>query len=88
MEISQNLTEKDALRRKVFELTDQVCELRQQLQRLQACSRSPPGVSAAREDAGCAGAGPSWHTGPAGTTRFSSIYHAGSCEQADRVVRD
>uniref|UniRef100_A0A8C9CX59 Caspase recruitment domain family member 14 n=1 Tax=Phocoena sinus TaxID=42100 RepID=A0A8C9CX59_PHOSS len=35
MEISQNLAEKDALRRKVFELTDQVCELRQQVQRLQ-----------------------------------------------------
>ncbi|XP_059235088.1 caspase recruitment domain-containing protein 14 isoform X3 [Mustela nigripes] len=32
-EISQNLTEKDALRREVFELTDQVCELRQQLRR-------------------------------------------------------
>ncbi|XP_074199972.1 caspase recruitment domain-containing protein 14 isoform X4 [Camelus bactrianus] len=32
VEISQSLTEKDALRRKVFELTDQVCRLRQQLQ--------------------------------------------------------
>ncbi|XP_023507624.1 caspase recruitment domain-containing protein 14 isoform X2 [Equus caballus] len=36
MEISQNLTEKDALRRKVFELTDQVCELRQELRQQQA----------------------------------------------------
>lgn len=41
--ISQNLTEKDALRRKVFELTDQVCDLRQQLRGLQA--KSPQGVS-------------------------------------------
>nr|XP_019591146.1 PREDICTED: caspase recruitment domain-containing protein 14 isoform X3 [Rhinolophus sinicus] len=39
--ISQNLTEKDALRRKVFELTDQVCDLRQQLRGLQA--KSPQG---------------------------------------------
>lgn len=45
MEISQSLTEKDALRRKVFELTDQVCELRQQLCRPQA--ESAQGVSAA-----------------------------------------
>nr|XP_025855273.1 caspase recruitment domain-containing protein 14 [Vulpes vulpes] len=35
-EIAQNLTEKDALRRKVFELTDQVCELRQQVRKPQA----------------------------------------------------
>lgn len=55
MEISQNLTEKDALRRKVFELTDQVCELRQQLQRLQACSRSPPGP---KQEAGAKEPGP------------------------------
>lgn len=47
MEISQNLTEKDALRRKVFELMDQVCELRQQLQRLRVQADSSPGVSAA-----------------------------------------
>ncbi|KAF6298174.1 caspase recruitment domain family member 14 [Rhinolophus ferrumequinum] len=40
--ISQNLTEKDALRRKVFELTDQVCDLRQQLRRLQAESPQEP----------------------------------------------
>ncbi|XP_021032048.1 caspase recruitment domain-containing protein 14 [Mus caroli] len=36
MEISQGLVEKDALRRRVFELTEQVCELRTQLRRLQA----------------------------------------------------
>ncbi|XP_053786616.1 caspase recruitment domain-containing protein 14 isoform X2 [Desmodus rotundus] len=42
VEISQNLTEKDALRRKVFELTDQVCELRQHLRRLQAESSQGP----------------------------------------------
>lgn len=42
-EISQSLTDKDALRRKVFELTDQVCDLRQQLRTLQA--ESPQGVS-------------------------------------------
>lgn len=35
-EISQNLAEKDSLRRKVFELTDQVCDARQHLRRLQA----------------------------------------------------
>ncbi|XP_005350889.1 caspase recruitment domain-containing protein 14 [Microtus ochrogaster] len=40
MEISQRLVEKDALRRRVFELTEQVCELRTQLRRLQA---EPPG---------------------------------------------
>nr|XP_031541706.1 caspase recruitment domain-containing protein 14 isoform X6 [Vicugna pacos] len=39
VEISQSLTEKDALRRKVFELTDQVCRLRQQLQ----AKSLPPG---------------------------------------------
>lgn len=44
MEISQSLTEKDALRRKVFELTDQVWELRHQLQGPQA--ESLHGVSA------------------------------------------
>ncbi|XP_007185880.2 caspase recruitment domain-containing protein 14 isoform X4 [Balaenoptera acutorostrata] len=43
LEMSQNLAEKDALRRKVFELTDQVCELRQQVQRLQAQAESLPG---------------------------------------------
>ncbi|XP_029068201.1 caspase recruitment domain-containing protein 14 [Monodon monoceros] len=47
MEISQNPAEKDALRRKVFELTDQVCELRQQVQRLQVQAESLPGVSSA-----------------------------------------
>ncbi|XP_004432897.2 PREDICTED: caspase recruitment domain-containing protein 14 [Ceratotherium simum simum] len=47
MEISQNLTEKDALRRKVFELTDEVCELRQQLRRQQ--TESLPGP---RQEAG------------------------------------
>ncbi|XP_076791474.1 caspase recruitment domain-containing protein 14 isoform X1 [Arvicanthis niloticus] len=36
MEISQRLVEKDALRRRVFELTEQACELRTQLRRLQA----------------------------------------------------
>lgn len=55
MEISQKLTEKDALRRKVFELTDQVCELRQQLR---TKAESPQGVSASlpprREAGGCA----------------------------------
>ncbi|XP_028642555.1 caspase recruitment domain-containing protein 14 [Grammomys surdaster] len=35
MEISQRLVEKDALRRRVFELTEQACELRTQLRRLQ-----------------------------------------------------
>lgn len=44
MEISQRLVEKDALRRRVFELTEQVCELRTQLRRLQA--EPPGGVSA------------------------------------------
>uniref|UniRef100_H0WWF6 Caspase recruitment domain-containing protein 14 n=1 Tax=Otolemur garnettii TaxID=30611 RepID=H0WWF6_OTOGA len=39
-EISQSLSEKDALRRKVFELTDQVYELRTQLRQLQA--QQPP----------------------------------------------
>lgn len=43
MEISQRLVEKDALRRRVFELTEQVCELRTQLRRLQA--EAPGGVS-------------------------------------------
>ncbi|XP_031325107.1 caspase recruitment domain-containing protein 14 isoform X1 [Camelus dromedarius] len=45
VEISQSLTEKDALRRKVFELTDQVCRLRQQLQ----AKLLPPGP---KEEAG------------------------------------
>ncbi|CAK6438592.1 unnamed protein product [Pipistrellus nathusii] len=35
-EIAQSLAEKDALRRKLFELTDQGCDLRQQLRQLQA----------------------------------------------------
>lgn len=43
-EISQSLVEKDSLRRQVFELTDQVCELRTQLRQLQA---EPPGVVSA-----------------------------------------
>ncbi|XP_016061795.1 PREDICTED: caspase recruitment domain-containing protein 14 [Miniopterus natalensis] len=47
VEISQGLTEKDALRRKVFELTDQVCDLRQHLRRLQAKSPQEP-----RQEAG------------------------------------
>nr|XP_035923271.1 caspase recruitment domain-containing protein 14 [Halichoerus grypus] len=50
MEISQKLTEKDALRRKVFELTDQVCELRQQLRRPKAESpQGPKQEAGARE---------------------------------------
>lgn len=44
MEISQRLVEKDALRRRVFELTERLCELRTQLRRLQA--EAPGGVSA------------------------------------------
>ncbi|XP_043859244.1 caspase recruitment domain-containing protein 14 [Dromiciops gliroides] len=36
MDISHSLTEKDSLRRKVFELTDEVCELRKKLQKAQA----------------------------------------------------
>ncbi|XP_068932197.1 caspase recruitment domain-containing protein 14 isoform X2 [Petaurus breviceps papuanus] len=36
MDISHSLMEKDSLRRKVFELTDEVCELRKQLQKMQA----------------------------------------------------
>ncbi|XP_036050533.1 caspase recruitment domain-containing protein 14 [Onychomys torridus] len=40
MEMAQRLVEKDALRRRVFELTEQVFELRTQLRRLQA---EPPG---------------------------------------------
>ncbi|KAL1779553.1 caspase recruitment domain-containing protein 14 isoform X1 [Sigmodon hispidus] len=42
MEISQRLVEKDALRRRVFEMTEQVCELRTQLRRLQAESPGGP----------------------------------------------
>lgn len=53
MEISQNLTEKDALRRKVFELTDQVCELRQELRQQQA--EALPGVSVGGCGCGVAG---------------------------------
>lgn len=48
MEISQRLVEKDALRRRVFELTEQVCELRTQLRRLQA--EAPGGVSVPPQD--------------------------------------
>jgi hypothetical protein len=43
MELSRSLMEKDSLRRRVFELTEQVCELRTQLQKLQA--EPPVGVS-------------------------------------------
>lgn len=50
MEMSQRLVEKDALRRRVFELTEQVCELRTQLRRLQA--EPPAGVSALPQEAG------------------------------------
>lgn len=55
-EISQSLTDKDALRRKVFELTDQVCDLRQQLRTLQA--ESPQGVSTRRWMQGARVGGP------------------------------
>ena len=89
--MSQNLAEKDALRRKVFELTDQVCELRQQVQRLQAQAESLPGVSSAAARVGrgwgggecrvCSGWDRAGRTGPAGTAGFSSIHHAGSREQ-------
>ncbi|XP_036268094.1 caspase recruitment domain-containing protein 14 isoform X2 [Pipistrellus kuhlii] len=41
-EIAQSLAEKDALRRKLFELTDQGCDLRQQLRQLQAGSAPGP----------------------------------------------
>uniref|UniRef100_F7G3D4 Caspase recruitment domain family member 14 n=1 Tax=Monodelphis domestica TaxID=13616 RepID=F7G3D4_MONDO len=47
MDIAHSLTEKDSLRRKVFELTDEVCELRKQLQKMQA---EP--MSEIKEDAG------------------------------------
>uniref|UniRef100_G3UGC0 PDZ domain-containing protein n=1 Tax=Loxodonta africana TaxID=9785 RepID=G3UGC0_LOXAF len=40
MEISQGLTEKDSLRRKLFALTEEVCELRKQLRKLQTDSPS------------------------------------------------
>uniref|UniRef100_A0A7M4FJB2 Caspase recruitment domain family member 14 n=1 Tax=Crocodylus porosus TaxID=8502 RepID=A0A7M4FJB2_CROPO len=46
LEISQNLLEKDALRRKVFELTDQICELRKRAREQQAelgCTVLEPG---------------------------------------------
>lgn len=56
VEISQNLTENDAPRRKVFELTDQVCDLRQHLCRLQA--ESPQRVSPAMWAWSRAGWGP------------------------------
>ncbi|XP_027705972.1 caspase recruitment domain-containing protein 14 isoform X2 [Vombatus ursinus] len=46
-DISHSLTEKDSLRRKVFELTDEVCELRKQLQKVQA---EP--ISETKENAG------------------------------------
>uniref|UniRef100_A0A8C3SUQ9 Caspase recruitment domain family member 14 n=1 Tax=Chelydra serpentina TaxID=8475 RepID=A0A8C3SUQ9_CHESE len=36
LEIAQNLLEKDSLRRKVFELTDRICELRKQASQQQA----------------------------------------------------
>ncbi|XP_008153218.3 caspase recruitment domain-containing protein 14 [Eptesicus fuscus] len=42
VEIAQSLAEKDALRRKLFELTDQGCDLRQQLRQLQAESAQGP----------------------------------------------
>ncbi|XP_054449055.1 caspase recruitment domain-containing protein 14 [Pteronotus mesoamericanus] len=42
VEVSQSLAEKDALRRRVFELTDQACDLRQRLRRLQAESSQAP----------------------------------------------
>lgn len=80
MEISQNLTEKDALRRKVFELMDQVCELRQQVQRLQVQAESSAGVSAAGGRRQGFRADPSQPHGPTGTTGFSSVHSAGSCE--------
>ncbi|XP_044531105.1 caspase recruitment domain-containing protein 14 [Gracilinanus agilis] len=46
MDIAHSLTEKDSLRRKVFELTDEVCELRKQLQK-----RQIEPVSETKEDA-------------------------------------
>ncbi|XP_059125836.1 caspase recruitment domain-containing protein 14 [Peromyscus eremicus] len=49
MEMSQRLVEKDALRRRVFELTEQVCELRTQLRRLQA---EPPPPGGPKQEAG------------------------------------
>ncbi|XP_053515991.1 caspase recruitment domain-containing protein 14 [Artibeus jamaicensis] len=52
VEISQSLTEKDALRRKVFELTDQVCDLRQHLRRLQAESSKAPTQEAGPREPG------------------------------------
>ncbi|XP_055971342.1 caspase recruitment domain-containing protein 14 [Sorex fumeus] len=41
LEISQKLTEKDALRRRVCELSHEVCELRQELRRLRAEAPHP-----------------------------------------------
>ncbi|XP_049624636.1 caspase recruitment domain-containing protein 14 [Suncus etruscus] len=41
-EISQKLTEKDALRRRVCELTQELCELRQELRRLRAGTLQGP----------------------------------------------
>lgn len=76
MEIAQNLTEKDALRRKVFELTDQVCELRQQVRKPQA--ESLQGVSASLRTHGEAGGArpleaPAWTSGLAvSATRWLS----------------
>ncbi|KAG8507494.1 Caspase recruitment domain-containing protein 14 [Galemys pyrenaicus] len=51
VEISQNLTEKDALRRKVFGLTHELCELRQQLHGLRAAAahRQPEQEAGPRE---------------------------------------
>nr|XP_020856442.1 caspase recruitment domain-containing protein 14 isoform X2 [Phascolarctos cinereus] len=41
MDISHSLTEKDSLRRKVFELTEEVCELRKQLQKTKENAGEP-----------------------------------------------
>lgn len=73
VEISQNLTEKDALRRKVFELTDQVCELRQHLRRLQA--ESSQGVSTSLPG-GC------WEQGQAGGPWAACVCWGGGGELA------
>ncbi|XP_054987836.1 caspase recruitment domain-containing protein 14 [Sorex araneus] len=53
LEISQRLTEKDALRRRVCELSHEVCELRQELRRLRAEAPYP-----VRQDAGGREPGP------------------------------
>lgn len=57
MEISQRLVEKDALRRTVFELTEQLCELRTQLRKLQA---EPPGGVSTQPRRGGQTIGVSW----------------------------